>query len=235
MARLDRLVAAKEVAQIGSVIGREFSFELLQSVSTLPRKDLQEALGELVQAGLATTSRPAALIRPTPSSTPWCRMLPTPLCYASDAGRFICVWPSCSKKKPFAPKVLCLRSSHGILAKRGRPDRSIDYYLKAAERTNGRFALTERVSHLRKGLRQIEHLPEFDGDRASRAYPSSCAVPSACRRTRLRERGGALGGRTGTSAVPQARRHTRAHSSPRRFVQLLFFSLSARDVASLCR
>jgi predicted ATPase len=41
----------------------------------------------------------------------------------------------------------------------GAADRSIDYYLKAAERTNGRFALTERVSHLRKGLRQIEHLP----------------------------------------------------------------------------
>jgi predicted ATPase len=41
----------------------------------------------------------------------------------------------------------------------GAADSSIDYYLKAAERTSGRFALTERVSHLRKGLRQIEHLP----------------------------------------------------------------------------
>src|SRR5262249_30489179 len=40
MARLDRLVAAKEVAQIGSVIGREFSFELLEGLSKLPRKEL---------------------------------------------------------------------------------------------------------------------------------------------------------------------------------------------------
>src|SRR5262249_49448088 len=36
----------------------------------------------------------------------------------------------------------------------------IDYYLKAALRTTGRFALTERVSYLRKGLGQIEHLPD---------------------------------------------------------------------------
>jgi len=54
MARRDRLVAAREVAQIGSVIGREFSFELLLGVSKLPRKDLEEALTELVQTGLAT-------------------------------------------------------------------------------------------------------------------------------------------------------------------------------------
>jgi hypothetical protein len=38
-------------------------------------------------------------------------------------------------------------------------DKAIDYYLKAAKRTTGRFALAERASHLRKALRQIEHLP----------------------------------------------------------------------------
>ena len=33
MARLDRLAPVKEVAQIGAVIGREFSHELLAAVS----------------------------------------------------------------------------------------------------------------------------------------------------------------------------------------------------------
>ena len=36
MARLDRLAPVKEVAQIGAVIGREFSHELLAAVSPLP-------------------------------------------------------------------------------------------------------------------------------------------------------------------------------------------------------
>ena len=35
MARLDRLGAAKEIAQVGATIGREFTYELLQAVSPL--------------------------------------------------------------------------------------------------------------------------------------------------------------------------------------------------------
>jgi class 3 adenylate cyclase/tetratricopeptide (TPR) repeat protein len=54
MARLDRLgSAAKEVAQIGAVIGREFSYEHLSVVGEHPEADLQAALGQLVEAGLA--------------------------------------------------------------------------------------------------------------------------------------------------------------------------------------
>ncbi len=52
MARLDRLAPAREVAQIGAVIGREFSYELLAEVSLLPDAALQTALGQLVNAGL---------------------------------------------------------------------------------------------------------------------------------------------------------------------------------------
>jgi class 3 adenylate cyclase len=41
MARLDRLGAAKEVAQVGSVIGNEFSYELLHAVGQVPDGALQ--------------------------------------------------------------------------------------------------------------------------------------------------------------------------------------------------
>ncbi len=51
-ARLDRLGTAKEVAQIGSVIGREFSYELLSAVSSLPEPDLQASLARLSDAEL---------------------------------------------------------------------------------------------------------------------------------------------------------------------------------------
>ena len=52
MARLDRLGPAKEVAQIGSAIGREFSHALLASVARKSEAELGSALDRLVQAGL---------------------------------------------------------------------------------------------------------------------------------------------------------------------------------------
>jgi class 3 adenylate cyclase/tetratricopeptide (TPR) repeat protein len=51
-ARLDRLGPARDVAQVGSVIGREFSYELLHAVSTLPEAELQSALEKLADADL---------------------------------------------------------------------------------------------------------------------------------------------------------------------------------------
>jgi len=52
MARLDRLGRAKEVAQIGAAIGREFSYALLAAVLHKPQAELGSALDRLVQAGL---------------------------------------------------------------------------------------------------------------------------------------------------------------------------------------
>jgi class 3 adenylate cyclase/predicted ATPase len=52
MARLDRLGPAKELAQIGSAIGREFSHALLASVVRKPETELGSALDRLIAAGL---------------------------------------------------------------------------------------------------------------------------------------------------------------------------------------
>jgi predicted ATPase/class 3 adenylate cyclase len=52
MARLDRLGPAKEVAQIASVIGREFSYELLKVVFPMTEDGLQSALAKLGDAEL---------------------------------------------------------------------------------------------------------------------------------------------------------------------------------------
>src|SRR5262245_62544049 len=52
MARLDRLGPAKEVAQFGAAIGREFSHALLLAVVRKPDAELQLALNRLVTAGL---------------------------------------------------------------------------------------------------------------------------------------------------------------------------------------
>src|SRR5262249_24674976 len=53
IARLDPLGPAKEVAQIGAALGREFSYEATRAVADwLPEDRLQEGLQSLVQAGL---------------------------------------------------------------------------------------------------------------------------------------------------------------------------------------
>jgi tetratricopeptide (TPR) repeat protein len=52
MARLDRLGPAKEVAQIGAVIGGEFSYELLRAVHPIAEENLQSALHSLADAEL---------------------------------------------------------------------------------------------------------------------------------------------------------------------------------------
>ena len=50
MARLDRLGTAKEVAQLGATLGREFSYELIRAVSPVGEATLQQALARLVAA-----------------------------------------------------------------------------------------------------------------------------------------------------------------------------------------
>jgi predicted ATPase len=48
MARLDRLGPAKEVAQMGAAIGREFSHALLAAVVHKPEAELGAALDRLM-------------------------------------------------------------------------------------------------------------------------------------------------------------------------------------------
>src|SRR5262249_18398504 len=50
MARLDRLVTAKAVAQYAAVIGRQFAYDVLSTVSQLDAATLQRELGRLVEA-----------------------------------------------------------------------------------------------------------------------------------------------------------------------------------------
>jgi len=52
MARLDRLGAAKEIIQVGAVIGNQFSYELLHAVHPIGEGKLQAALHKLTDAEL---------------------------------------------------------------------------------------------------------------------------------------------------------------------------------------
>lgn len=52
MARLDQMHTAKEVAQLGAVLGREFAYEFLQVFSSQDEETLKASLTQLVKAEL---------------------------------------------------------------------------------------------------------------------------------------------------------------------------------------
>jgi predicted ATPase len=52
MARLDRLAPVREIAQVGAVLGREFSYELIHGVSPVDEITLQQGLRQFVEAEL---------------------------------------------------------------------------------------------------------------------------------------------------------------------------------------
>jgi class 3 adenylate cyclase/predicted ATPase len=52
MARLDRLATARAVAQLGAVLGREFSYELIRAVAPMDAATVQRGLVQLVDAEL---------------------------------------------------------------------------------------------------------------------------------------------------------------------------------------
>ena len=53
MARLDRFMPVKEIAQIGATIGREFSYELIAAVAPVLQAQLDASLVQLCKSGLA--------------------------------------------------------------------------------------------------------------------------------------------------------------------------------------
>jgi class 3 adenylate cyclase len=82
MARLDRLGPAKEVAQIGAAIGREFSHALLAAVGQKPEAELNSGFDRLVEADFCSGTA-CRRMRRISSSMPWSRTRPMARCCAS--------------------------------------------------------------------------------------------------------------------------------------------------------
>jgi tetratricopeptide (TPR) repeat protein len=158
MARLDRLSAGKEIAQMGAVIGREFSFEILQALSPQSSKQLINALAELAQAEIIITHG-----QPPFASYTFRHALVQDAAYASllrDRRRAIHLRVAEEMVKDTSGETAEPQLIARHFAEAGDPDRAIEYYAKAAERATGRFALAEMVNYLHNGLRQIALLPE---------------------------------------------------------------------------
>jgi class 3 adenylate cyclase len=158
MARLDQLSAGKEVAQIGAVVGREFSFEMMQALTGLPSRRLELALTELTQAGIIVPHGQVPLVTYT-----FKHALVQDAAYASllrERRRAIHLrlaeeLEHEQEKDAVEPQLIARH-----YAEAGVPERSVHYYRQAAIRATGRSALAEMVNHLRNALAQVALLPD---------------------------------------------------------------------------
>jgi class 3 adenylate cyclase/predicted ATPase len=158
MARLDRLGQAKEVAQIGAAIDREFSHALLAAVARKPELELQSALERLIAAGLLFRQGVA------PHSTYLFKhALVQEAAYGTllrDSRRALHASIAETLESQFAelaetqPELLAKHST-----KAGLIERAVRQWGKAGQRSLTRSALVEAAEQLARALAQIATLP----------------------------------------------------------------------------
>jgi class 3 adenylate cyclase len=157
LARLDRLTDAKQAAQIGAVIGREFSYELIAAIADLPEPVLLAGLEQLVSAGLTHCrgEPPAAVYR-------FKHTLVQRAVYATllrqhrqqAHGRIAGVL---STRPNVDPQVL---AHH--LTEAGRVEEALPFWMQAGHRVAGRSADREAINLFRRGLAALLTLPESE-------------------------------------------------------------------------
>jgi class 3 adenylate cyclase/predicted ATPase len=160
MARLDRLgPSAKEIAQIGAVLGREFGYELIEPVARRPERELQAALDLLSEAGLlfcrgapphASYLFKHALVQDAAYST-LLRGRRQEL-HARGAAALGECFPDLVERQPE------LLAHH--LTAAGDTERAVEQWLKAGERAAGRLAHVEAIAHFERGLGLLASLAE---------------------------------------------------------------------------
>src|SRR5262252_8591419 len=158
MARLDRYMPVKEIAQIGAAIGREFSYELVAAVAPRAKGELEDALERLTASGLAFR-------RGTPPEATYTfkHALVQDAAYDSmlksrrrELHRKIArvIEKRFPNIKTTEPEVLAHHLTAAHLAEAAAP-----LWRAAGELSMRRMALTEAVSHLTRGLEAISTLP----------------------------------------------------------------------------
>jgi len=160
LARLDRLGPdAKEIAQIGAAIGRQFSFELLTASAAQSRPKLGAAIAALVEAGLvfqrgapqqASFLFKHALVQGAAYGT--LLRAQRQLLHARIAGALLA---SGGEDAAAAPEIIAHHLERG-----GKSLEAVSYWREAGERAVHRAANREAIEHFRHALSLIEALPE---------------------------------------------------------------------------
>jgi class 3 adenylate cyclase/tetratricopeptide (TPR) repeat protein len=155
LARLDRLWDAKHVAQIGSVIGREFSYELISAVADLPESVFETGLKQLVSSGLihCRGEPPSAYYRFRQALVQ--RAVYSTLLRNHRQQAHSRIADALSTRSDVEPQVL---AHH--LTEAGRVQEAVEHWLQAGQRLAARSAEREAINLFRRGLSALLTLPE---------------------------------------------------------------------------
>jgi tetratricopeptide (TPR) repeat protein len=158
MARLDRLSAAKEVAQRAAVLGREFPYALLAAVAEMDEGGLRQGLARLVEAEIL-------FVRGEPPSATYTfkHALVQEAAYGSLLkrtrqqlhGRVVEVFVERFRERVEGEPELVAQHAEAA----GRSDDAITYYSRAGERAQARSAHEEAIGHFRKAITLVETRP----------------------------------------------------------------------------
>jgi class 3 adenylate cyclase/tetratricopeptide (TPR) repeat protein len=159
MARLDRLSAAKQVAQTAAALGREFSYQLLAAIAESDEPTLRQGLARLVEAQQlfqrgyppnATYTFKHALIQDTAYAS-LLRSTRQRL-HGRIAELLEKEFPERGAAQPE------LLAHHYERA--GRSEEAISYYQRAGEAAHARSSNAEAIAHLERGVGLTQQLPE---------------------------------------------------------------------------
>jgi predicted ATPase/class 3 adenylate cyclase len=159
MARLDRLATARELVQLGAVLGREFAYDLLQAVALVDERTLQHGLARLVEAelvyqrGLPPRSQyifKHALIQDAAYQS---LLRSTRQRYHQRIAQVLeAQFPDTALLQPE------LVAHHYTEA--GLSAQAVRYWQQAGQRAHERSAHVEAIGHLTKGLEVLTTLPD---------------------------------------------------------------------------
>jgi class 3 adenylate cyclase/predicted ATPase len=159
MARLDQLKRAKEVAQLGAVLGREFPYALLAAIASQEEDTLQEGLAQLVAAELLYQRG-----RPPRAQYVFKHALIQDAAYASllkstrqqvhqqIAHVLEAQFPALVATQPE------LVAQHYTAA--GYAEQAVHYWQQAGQQASDRSAHLEAISHVTTGIELLKTLPE---------------------------------------------------------------------------
>ncbi|MCZ6887682.1 MAG: AAA family ATPase [Gammaproteobacteria bacterium] len=163
-ARLDRLGRAKEVAQLASVLGREFSYDVLTVVSPLQPVELDRALDELVDAGLlyqrgmpplATYIFKHALIQEAAHQSLLKRRRREYNALVATA-----LEEHFPRRVESEPAAIARYYDEG-----GLPEQAVGHYERAAQRATQRSAAAEAIRHVQRALELLDGLSDTEARR----------------------------------------------------------------------
>lgn len=159
MSRLDRLASVKEIAQIGAVIGREFSYELMSILAPFQESELESALNKFVDSNLVfRRGQPPkanyffkhALVQEAAYGS----LLKTKrrLLHARIAKILEERFPETAENEPE------LLAHHYTAA--NNTQQAIPFWMKAGSEAYLRSANQESISHYQQALSLLQKLPE---------------------------------------------------------------------------